>query len=262
MKLSIITVNLNNKDGLEDTIKSVINQSYKDFEFLIFDGGSSDGSVEVIHKYSPFIKFWISELDSGIYNAMNKGIIQSEGEYLLFLNSGDILINTYILSEVFKQNFTEDIISGKVNTYSKQKNKVICYLGPGSADLTLSELLRVSLNHQATFIKRKLLIELGMYDESYRIISDWIFLLKSIIFKNASYLFLDKIIAKLQPDGISMNETNLHIEREKALKDMIPVRIYKDYSNLDIYGYKKVRGNKLTWYLYLIVRKVAFLIDK
>ena len=88
MKLSIITVNLNNKEELEKTILSVINQSQRDFEFLVIDGASTDGSCEVINKYRKEVDFWVSESDRGIYDAMNKGIRKAKGEYLLFLNSG------------------------------------------------------------------------------------------------------------------------------------------------------------------------------
>ncbi len=90
MKLSIITVNLNNKDGLQKTIDSVISQTFKDFEWIVIDGGSTDGSKELIEKYSDYISYWVSEPDKGIYNAMNKGIKVAKGDYLEFLNSGDI----------------------------------------------------------------------------------------------------------------------------------------------------------------------------
>lgn len=92
-KLSIITVNLNNKDGLQKTIESVISQTCKDFEWIIIDGGSVDGSKDIIEKYSKEIDYWVSESDQGIYHAMNKGILRSHGEYLLFLNSGDYLFD-------------------------------------------------------------------------------------------------------------------------------------------------------------------------
>ena len=92
-QLSIVTINLNNKIGLEKTIVSVINQKYRNFEFIIIDGNSTDGSVDIIQKYQDKITYWISENDSGIYNAMNKGIANSKGEYILFLNSGDYLFN-------------------------------------------------------------------------------------------------------------------------------------------------------------------------
>ena len=89
MKLSIITVNYNDAKGLERTIKSVISQSYQDFEFIIIDGGSSDGSLDIIKKYERHIDYWVSEPDGGIYQGMNIGLRQAKGDYVNFMNSGD-----------------------------------------------------------------------------------------------------------------------------------------------------------------------------
>ncbi len=80
MKFSIITVNYNNKEGLRKTIESVISQTFRDFEFIVIDGGSDDGSLDVLKEYDSYITYWISEKDKGIYNAMNKGILKSTGE--------------------------------------------------------------------------------------------------------------------------------------------------------------------------------------
>ena len=91
-KLSIITINLNNAEGLRKTIPSVISQTYCDFEYIVIDGGSTDGSVDVIKKYADKLSYWVSEPDAGIYNAMNKGIRKAGGEYCQFLNSGDWLV--------------------------------------------------------------------------------------------------------------------------------------------------------------------------
>ena len=114
MKLSIITVNLNNKDGLQKTIDSVISQTFKDFEWIVIDGGSTDGSKELIEKYSDYISYWVSEPDKGVYNAMNKGIQVAKGEYLNFMNSGDSFICETTLQDVFSKNMTADINAGPV----------------------------------------------------------------------------------------------------------------------------------------------------
>ena len=89
MKLSIITINYNNREGLKKTINSVINQTFRDFEYILIDGGSEDGSKEIILQHEAQFSYWRSEKDHGIYNAMNKGILAAKGDYLLFLNSGD-----------------------------------------------------------------------------------------------------------------------------------------------------------------------------
>ena len=92
-KLSIITINLNNQSGLIKTIQSVISQTFKDFEWIIIDGDSTDGSKELLKKHIQHFTHCISEKDNGIYNAMNKGIKLAQGEYIYFLNSGDYLCN-------------------------------------------------------------------------------------------------------------------------------------------------------------------------
>ena len=98
--LSIITINYNNRLGLLKTMQSVVEQSYKNFEYLIIDGGSDDGSLEDILNYEHCLSFWCSEKDKGVYNAMNKGIVKATGEYLLFLNSGDFLLDNQTLSKI------------------------------------------------------------------------------------------------------------------------------------------------------------------
>ena len=99
-KLSIITVNLNKAKGLQKTIESVIFQTFTDYEYIIIDGGSTDGSKQIIEQYADKITYWVSEPDSGIYNGMNKGIKVAKGEYCLFLNSEDYLLSNEILQNV------------------------------------------------------------------------------------------------------------------------------------------------------------------
>ena len=120
MKFSIITVNFNNKEGLHNTIKSVINQTFRDFEYIVIDGGSTDGSIDILKKYDKYINYWISEKDSGIYNAMNKGISKANGEYLNFMNSGDCFYALDVLEKVSKYGYTSDFIVGKDYHYNEK----------------------------------------------------------------------------------------------------------------------------------------------
>lgn len=121
MYYSIITINYNNKEGLELTIKSVLSQTYRNYQFIIIDGGSSDGSFDVIKKYANNINYWISEPDKGRYNAMNKGIKQAKGDYLNFMNSGDTFHSPTVLEDIARMNLTEDIITG--GFYNKKRPK-------------------------------------------------------------------------------------------------------------------------------------------
>ena len=113
MTYSIITVNYNNYEGLRRTIKSVVCQTYKDYEYIIIDGGSTDGSAELIRQYTDHLTFWVSEPDKGIYNAMNKGVAHANGEYLNFMNSGDCFYDENVL-QTLKAHLDSDIVEGQV----------------------------------------------------------------------------------------------------------------------------------------------------
>ena len=156
--LSIITINLNNADGLERTIESVLNQTYNDYEYIIIDGASNDKSVEIIKKYSHRVTHWISEKDSGIYNAMNKGIKLANGKYCQFLNSGDLLFDNNTLSNIFKSSHNDDIIYG--NIMFNYMNG-ITLLAKMPRVITLKNMIRSTIWHPGSFIKRSLFNNTG-----------------------------------------------------------------------------------------------------
>src|SRR5476651_1326552 len=114
MKLSIITINFNNAVGLKKTIESLIKQQYREFQFIIIDGGSVDSSVDIIKEYADVIDYWVSEPDTGIYQAMNKGIREANGKYLMFLNSGDYLFENTTLQKMAPILCGEDIVYGNL----------------------------------------------------------------------------------------------------------------------------------------------------
>lgn len=225
MRYSIITINYNDKDGLKSTIISVLNQTNTDYEFIIIDGGSTDGSIDVIQKYTNNITYWISEKDHGVYHAMNKGVAQAHGDYLIFMNSGDCFHAPDILSSIGE--FKEDIICGKV-----LKGDSTWPSGHHKPTISLVDLMRGSLPHQAMFIKRELLVK-HPYDEKYKILSDWKFCIEAIVFDNCSFRNIDIIIADYDTSGISTNSNGLlPKERELILKEKFPPRIIADYQRL------------------------------
>jgi glycosyltransferase involved in cell wall biosynthesis len=235
--LSIITVNLNNADGLRKTIESVVNQLYSDFEYIIIDGGSTDGSVDVIREYTNKITYWISEPDSGIYNAMNKGILKAKGVYLNFLNSGDWFLDQTILQKLFSIDYNADILYGDVN-HVNENGILKLYSSYMEENITLAYFYKHEFSHQAAFIRRHLFSS-GLYDESFKIVSDWKFFIDRIVFKNCSIKKINLVIINYNMSGIStqIEYLNLHnAEREKVILQLVPDRIAKDYSNLILFS--------------------------
>ncbi len=223
MKLSIITINLNNSDGLFKTVNSVINQSCKEFEYIIIDGGSVDSSRQIIEKYLPSIHYWSSEPDDGIYPAMNKGIIKSAGEYCLFLNSGDYFVDRNVVSDFYGKQFHADIIAGTVNYVNGPPTRK--YIQPNPEDLTYDFFVKDSLMHQATFIKRALFERFGLYKPEYRIVSDWEFFFRVLLIHNCTYEVFNRAISNIDMQGISWQsewKKTQEKEREQVFKNLLP----------------------------------------
>jgi glycosyltransferase involved in cell wall biosynthesis len=224
MKLSIITVNLNNKKGLQKTIESVVCQMFSSYEYIVIDGGSTDGSVDVIKQFADKITYWVSEPDKGIYNAMNKGILQAKGEYCLFLNSGDWLIEKSGLQQVFDKNLIEDII------YCDIETSVGNWRYPDEVSL-FSFFLNKTIGHPASFIKKSIFHSEGLYNEKEKIISDWEFFLIAIIEHKCSYRHIELFLTHFDLTGISMNKKNKSLQidnRRKFLRERYPM-VYDDY---------------------------------
>lgn len=223
VRLSIITINYNNSDGLRETIESVVSQVFKEIEYIVVDGGSTDGSRRVIEEYGEHINYWVSEPDGGIYNAMNKGIRASHGEYLLFLNSGDVLHNTNVIEQVVPNLGNHDMVIGKVLYDNSGLTNEL------PEELTLLRFYHGSVPHPSTFIRRKVMLEY-MFDERLKIVSDWKFFMQTLIIGNATYAHLDLIITDFDTSGISAtNKVLVEQERNQVLEELFPERIRKDY---------------------------------
>ena len=225
MKLSIITINWNDEAGLRKTVESVLGQTArKELEYIVVDGASTDGSAQALEEYGGRIDRWVSEPDKGIYNAMNKGVRMSTGEYLLFMNSGDTLYDENVVKTLLPElESGEDIVTGKMlysgkNRYSQADDPI-----------SLLYLYQSSLPHDATFIRRRLLEETP-YDESLRIASDWKFFVQVIVQQGCSYKIVDHVVSEFDTHGISATNRDLcKQEREKAIKELFPPRVLVDY---------------------------------
>lgn len=211
-------------------MQSVFEQTFTDYEYIIIDGGSTDGSREYIEQHKAKLAYWVSEKDGGIYNAMNKGIVSSNSLYLLFLNSGDSFAHRGILKEVFDKELVEDIIYCDV--CDELTGKVIRF--PDS--LRFSFMKFATINHQSTFIKRELFFQCGFYNEDFKIVSDWEFFMKCIFLYNVCIKHIGIILTKFDfYNGLSTNIRNqelLSSEREKVLAHYFE-RFLADYEEME-----------------------------
>ncbi len=230
--LSIITVNLNNLEGLKKTIQSVIEQTWKDFEYIVIDGGSEDGSKEYIEANSEKIDSWVSEPDKGIYNAMNKGIKIAAGEYLLFLNSGDWLYDEKVLKIVSSKLKGYDVIYGNMIKVFSENEKVLDK-GINGKEMSLKLFIEGTINHSSSFINKKVFSNYGYYDENLRIVADWKLFLIALGLNNSNVNYINFPISYFDMLGISNSDMNLrNKERNLVLKEYVPDPIYSDYLKL------------------------------
>ena len=211
--LSIITICYNIKDEIEKTCQSIVNQTWQDFEWIVVDGGSNDGTVDVLNKYRSRMNVFISERDKGVYNAMNKGIKLASGEWLSFMNGGDAYAANDVLEKVFKnKEYDADVLYGNINEiYPDGRTEQSNY----KTKIDLSFFTNHNINHQSSFIRRKLFDKYGIYDEEYKIASDWE---KWIVFaeNGCNFKYVDVIIADFMCNGISSKQSSvLSSEHEK-----------------------------------------------
>ncbi len=201
-KISIITINYNDAVGLEKTILSVLNQSVLPFEYIVIDGNSSDGSKAVIEKYQEKLTYSVSEDDFGIYYAMNKGIKVATGDYLLFMNSGDVLIEDKNILTICKEKLNEDIVA--FDCFLEREGKIVGRRTHIKKP-TLFYVYNNGFKHQSTFIKRNLFEKLGYYNELYKISGDYEFWIRCLLDPKTTTKSYDISIAIFGLNGISQS---------------------------------------------------------
>lgn len=224
MKISVITINRNDREGLRRTILSVAGQTIRPHEFIVIDGASTDGSADLLDEFSGDITYGVSEPDKGIYNAMNKGIAAATGDYCIFMNAGDTFCCPSVLSVFFGSGATDDIICGNALILEEPIRRKT-----PPADISLRFLYGTALCHQAAFIKTDLLRK-HPYDETLRIVADRKFFLQSLIFDNCSYQAIDVDICNYDISGYSAkNRFASEQEWRSVLETLLPERILRDY---------------------------------
>ena len=230
MKLSIITINKDNAEGLQKTLDSVACQTWHDFEHIIVDGASADRSVDIIRNYAadvhPYPINWLSEPDTGIYNAMNKGIRMANGEYCMFLNSGDYLYAENVLESVFDKKCKSDIFYGNYYTSSGDLRS-----GCIEEEVTCFTFFDYTIHHSGcSFIKKELFYKYGLYDEDLKIVADWKWFLQAIGLGTATVEKIDVILSVYDLNGVStIQEASRISEREQVIKNNVPPLVYRDY---------------------------------
>lgn len=205
-QLSIITINLNNEIGLRKTIESVVSQTFSDYEYIIIDGGSSDGSIEVIKEFSNNITYWISETDRGIYYAINKGILKASGVWIGIINSGDWYEKDALQKIIIhlKENPNSQIVHGILRVW----NENLIYKIQGTHSIFLPEGM---IEHPTCFVKKVVYDRIGLYDLNYKISSDYEFMLRAYL-NDFKFSFTHEIISNYSAGGISMTSPLASIE--------------------------------------------------
>ena len=234
MKLSFITINRNNAVGLENTLQSVAAQTFKEFEYIVVDGASTDGSIEVIKKYEPQFAHlkWVSEPDTGIYNAMNKGLHMASGEYIQILNSADCLASKDVTEQMLRalgEVGYPSILYGNMIKCFPDGRKMVdkCFAGQ---KITMLGMYKGTLNHDPAYIRHDLFEKYGYYDESLKIVSDWKWYMQAIILGGEKPQYVDLDVTLFDMTGISETNKELDkVERKQVLEQLFPQAVLADY---------------------------------
>lgn len=270
VKLTIITINRNNAAGLEKTLSSVLQQTRKDYQYVVVDGASTDKSIETIRRFaSQFGERlrWVSEPDTGIYNAMNKGIRLAEGEYLQFLNSGDLLASSDVVDLMFDalaKNGHPSILYG--NMLKQMPNGLILRdRSFAGQEITFLGFYRGTLNHSPAYIKRALFDKYGLYDETLKIVSDWKWYLQAIVLGEEKPAYADIDVTVFDMTGISeTNHSLLDQEKTSELQSMIPAALLQDYQSwsFPIDQMRRLKRHPWAYGLVWFIERVLFKLEK
>lgn len=273
MKLSIITINYNNASGLRKTLESVGAQTCQELEHVIVDGGSTDGSRELIEQYADTAKYpikWVSEPDAGIYNAMNKGIRMATSEYIEILNSADWLYDDKVVEKMLQaleEKQYPDIMYGNMIKLYPNGNRVdTC----GSNLYTPKSFLyfyKGTLNHNCAYIRRSLFDKYGLYDEQMKICSDWKWYVDAIALGDVVPMYVNINVTYFDMNGVSesggKNADLIQKERREHLENVLPKTILNDYDQFafPVLQYQRLKKYHL-WGLVYFIERVLFKLEK
>jgi len=250
LTISIITVSYNAIKTIEQTIRSVISQTYENIEYIIIDGGSTDGTVDIIKKYAEQITFWVTESDDGIYDAMNKGIDVATGDYVYFLGSDDFLANEDVIefvAEYIKNREKVGFFYGKIYGYNAQYRLKKLY----GKELCLEDIQHGSMPpHQAVFARIDIIK--NKFNCTYKIAADYEFILR-IILNGEKFVYIDKVIAFYNIKGVSSMSMNCSYEYKDIImeKYILGENIY-----ISIFVVMNAYGIVIRKYIKKIIQKI------
>ena len=233
-KVSIITVVYNGIAHLEQTIQSVLYQNYDNIEYIIIDGGSTDGTVELIKQYEGSISYWVSEPDAGIYDAMNKGIAKATGEIVGLINADDWYTKDAIIKVVDTFEKTEaKVVHGSMHIIKEDGERFVKVAFKDISNLKKGMLL----NHPTVFSKRELYEKYGMFNTTYRIVADWEMMMRWFL-KDVHFVASSEILASFRMGGVSSEHLKKSFEEKHRVR-----REHGVYKNIDwYYMYDKVKS--------------------
>lgn len=278
MRLSIVTINYNNAEGLRKTLASVVSQTYKSIEHIIIDGASTDDSVNVIESYVRDVScmkcdvLWVSEKDKGIYNAMNKGIRKASGDYVQILNSGDILAEGDVVErmvmELERNEYPSILYGNMLKSYDMKTiiNRDTCGSGMYTPD-SFMYFYKGTMNHDCAYIRRDLFEKYGLYNEQMKICSDWEWYVRAIVLGGEKPVYTNIDVTIFDMNGVSesrgRNAELIKKERREYLEKILPATILHDYDifSFPILQYQRLKKYHL-WGLVYFMERVLFKLEK
>jgi len=220
LKVSIITVVWNNKETIKDAIDSVLNQTYKDIEYIIVDGASTDGTIDIVNSYKDKISKFISEKDNGLYDAMNKGIQLSNGDIIGMLNSDDFYIDEFVIENVIKEFEAKDVDS----VYAD-----LVYVNPGNLDKVVRFYDSSYFSpgkfaygwmpaHPTFFVKKEIYERYGVFRTDLKIGADFDILVRFLYIYNISFSYMREVLVKMRTGGVSTSFNSIWINNIEQLR--------------------------------------------
>ena len=277
MRLSLVTINYNNAEGLRKTLASVSAQSYSDFEHVIVDAAYTDGSVDIIKEYADQVLYpvvWSSEKDKGVYDGMNRGIKKATGEYVWILNSGDCAAATDTVERIMhilEKSNIDILLGNKIHVYPGDKKlndpllvKRVNDEKPRPMDVSMLTFYTGTVPQDAAFVRRELFEKYGYFDEKMKICADWKLYLNMIALGGIQPMYVNVDVVLFDMTGISNENHELRIaEREAYLEDVLPASVRKDYENyaFPIGQYQRLKRRHM-WGMVNFMERVLFKLEK